>query len=333
MGSIDEGLKALTKFEEIVEKLFGPWCTKKQADADAYADEKKLCTIRNNPDMEIVYVDGKMNARERTPEVLAYRAEQRRITDSIRQETNLENILEITADEVRRAENTSDMPVDDDWITRFFNIAKDVNSKEMQYIWAKILAGEIETPGSFSLKTLDTVKNMNKIDAENFQKILPVIVKDDGDLFIISNNDMLYKYGIDFSCILALDECGLINCRPYLGLNFVVTKNKYERLYTEKFLINVKGENDEEAKITIEIYPLTTIGGELYSILNHTSNIEYLTDLAKEFYEKNKEKVIVSIHKVTSINNSKVDFEDKALRIFSKDTLKGIVRNKVCRVK
>ena len=64
METIGAGAKAATKLGEIVEKVFGPRWTRKQADADAYSDQRKLQTIRENPDMEIVYVNGQINARE-----------------------------------------------------------------------------------------------------------------------------------------------------------------------------------------------------------------------------------------------------------------------------
>ena len=93
METIGAGAKAATKLGEIVEKVFGPRWTRKQADADAYSDQRKLQTIRENPDMEIVYVNGQLNARERTPEALAYRAGQRMLSDAIREENNIENVF------------------------------------------------------------------------------------------------------------------------------------------------------------------------------------------------------------------------------------------------
>ena len=46
METIGAGAKAATKLGEIVEKVFGPRWTRKQADADAYSDQRKLQTIR-----------------------------------------------------------------------------------------------------------------------------------------------------------------------------------------------------------------------------------------------------------------------------------------------
>ena len=52
METAKEGAKALTKFQEIVEKCLNPHWTKKQNDADIEADEKRIKLIRDNPDME-----------------------------------------------------------------------------------------------------------------------------------------------------------------------------------------------------------------------------------------------------------------------------------------
>ena len=43
---------------------------------------------------------------------------------------------------------------DHDWTARFFNDIQDVSSEEMQALWAKVLAGEVEWAGSTSIRTL-----------------------------------------------------------------------------------------------------------------------------------------------------------------------------------
>ena len=43
-----------------------------------------------------------------------------------------------------------------------------ISSEEMQRLWARILSGEVQSPGGTSLRTLDTLRNMSKIDAEMF---------------------------------------------------------------------------------------------------------------------------------------------------------------------
>lgn len=120
METIGSGANALTKLLEIVNKAFSPRWTRKQADADAYADQRKLQTIRDNPDFCIEYTNGIISVRSLSAEELIMRAEQRERVDIIRQESNIERVLINTARELQGHESVSDEPVDDDWIVRFF---------------------------------------------------------------------------------------------------------------------------------------------------------------------------------------------------------------------
>ena len=45
-----------------------------------------------------------------------------------------------------------DREPDHDWTARFFNYIQDVSSEEMRLLWAKVLAGEVEQPGSVSIR-------------------------------------------------------------------------------------------------------------------------------------------------------------------------------------
>lgn len=298
METVGQGAQAATKFGEILEKVFGPRWTRKQADADAYADEKKLQTIRDNPDMDIVYVDGQLNARLSTPEALAYRARQREYTDALRQEKNLEKVLEITDCEISKLQDVSDAPLDDDWVTRFFSIVKDINNEEMQYIWGKILAGEIASPKSFSLRTLDTLRNISVEDARIFQSIIPLILHRNGSCFVVSASELLSKFGIQTEKILALGECGLLNPSAMLSVNFQVAQNNQQIIYNDELVIIVCGCREFPEKVSIGVHALTRVGEELYKILSHTSSEEYVKEVAKHIYEKNRGKAKASVHTI-----------------------------------
>ena len=62
-----------------------------------------------------------------------------------------------------------DQEPDHDWTARFFNYIQDVSSEEMQLLWAKVLAGQIEQPGSISIRTLSILRNMDQASAKLFQ--------------------------------------------------------------------------------------------------------------------------------------------------------------------
>lgn len=317
MEAASEGAKALTKFQEIIEKIFGPQWTKKQADADAYADEKKLQTIRDNPDIEIIYVDGRMHARERTPEVLAYRAEQRQLAEAIRQEQNLENVIEMAANEIALANDNkvSDKSIDDDWIARLFQIAKDVSSEEMQLIWGKILAGEIAQPGSFSLKTLDVIRNLTKEDAEAFQKVMPLVMRDRTKYFITSSSEILSRLNIDYETLLRLDECGLLGINETIYMPQRISADCSSFICSNETAICMMGLDEVEREISFGVYVVTRAGCELYQILTYTANDEYCIAFAKEISKRNKETKI-SVHKINYFDEKIIDYEDSPLKTF-----------------
>ena len=91
---------------------------------------------------------------------------------------NARVVLEGAADELEDKE-VDDHDPDPDWTARFFDYVQDVSSEDMQKIWAKILAGEVESPGRTSLRTLDTLRNMTKIDADLFNGICNFVIRQD----------------------------------------------------------------------------------------------------------------------------------------------------------
>ena len=64
------------------------------------------------------------------------------------------------------AEKIRNLPPD--WAIRVREAAENTSEPYMQSLWAKILGGEAERPGSFSKQTISIVKNMSQKDAQMF---------------------------------------------------------------------------------------------------------------------------------------------------------------------
>lgn len=287
MSAAGEGAKAVSKFEEILQKIYGPKWTRKQADADAYADARKLQTIRDNPDMEIVFANGQMNARARPLEELALRAGQRQLAESIRQEENLENVIEISKKELQSAEQVSEEPIDEDWITRFFEIAKDVRSEDMQFIWGKILAGEIAKPKSFSLRTLETIRNINADEAKLFEKILPFTIGCSGNLFVPKDLLDLTDYKITYGHIIRLDEFGFINSTGATApLSIPANCNRAVIMNTNREVLTVSNLSGSGISSSIPVFPFTQAAIELMNILDRPSNQSFFVQYVKRIHER-----------------------------------------------
>ena len=111
--------------------------------------------------------------------------------------------------------------LDHDWTARFFSDVQDVSSDEMQSIWGKVLAGEVERPGSTSILTLNVLRNLNQATAGIFRKLCSVCVsiRSDGNQFIDvrvsslggnAGQNALQAYGLSFDALNMLNEHGLI---------------------------------------------------------------------------------------------------------------------------
>jgi len=85
-----------------------------------------------------------------------------------------QNILSVVGGAADALENREvpDQEPDHDWTARFFEFAQDVSDDDVRAIWAKILAGEVRSPGSVSLRTLSVLRDMSRSDAELFREAL-----------------------------------------------------------------------------------------------------------------------------------------------------------------
>lgn len=313
------GAEATSKLSELMMRMFGGRFTRKQADADEYSDNKKLQLIRENPDMVITYVDGLMSARQKTSEELIEAAQQRQLLTAIRQENNIAKVVQTTYEELGNETFIPDDDVDIDWITRFFDIVKDVNNEELQLIWSKILAGEIKKPKSFSLRTLDIIRNLSQNDATVFQKILPIVVCSKPTLFISSEKNIMHNHNIYYSDIIHLSECGLLNSNSSLALQPEVSKSKTTCLYNNKHIAIITGISDEQYRISFGMYPLTTAGCELYRILYNEPNEEILLELSEHIAKSNYRKTCIDIHNVNIITDNKINHEHEVLHHYGEN--------------
>jgi len=83
-----------------------------------------------------------------------------------RRQHNIENISLKAVKALPSPDQISGEPVNEDWTTRFFEECADIGDEEMQQLWARILAGEVGQPGSFSPRTLSIVRNLTKPEAQ-----------------------------------------------------------------------------------------------------------------------------------------------------------------------
>lgn len=160
LSNLKDLSKPLTKLVSAISKgigtLYSPFGTVRQAEADARAK-----IIHAEADAQV------QSIQDRAKNRLMYR-------EALRQE-NIERISCIAANEL--PEKVSDDDIDDDWIIQFFDHAQDVCDSDLQTLWARILAGEVTSPGKYSKRTLQFLKTLDKDEAEKFTQLCSVAIQ------------------------------------------------------------------------------------------------------------------------------------------------------------
>ena len=137
-----------------------------------------------------------------------------------KRQANIGSVVRNAAAELGDGE-VQEHEVDHDWTARFFNDVQDVSSEEMQKLWGKVLAGEVERPGSTSIKTLAILKNLDKSVAILFGKLCStcVSIRPDGNSVVDARapslggnaaKNALKDYNLGFGNLNVLNEHGLV---------------------------------------------------------------------------------------------------------------------------
>lgn len=202
-----------------------------------------------------------------------------------RKQENIEQIAAKAIDGLN--ENAQPNDIDKDWIANFFDKCENVSDQDMQSLWARILAGEANNPGSFSKRTINIVSSLDRNEAHQFTTLCRfcwIIVSLTPLIFDI-NSEIYKDQGLTFGLLTHLDSIGLITFNS-LGT--------YERRgLPQKFGVSYYGkiqqiELPEKAngKMTLGSVLLTKIGQELAPICGATP-IDGVIEYVSENWEKN----------------------------------------------
>ena len=137
-----------------------------------------------------------------------------------KRQSNIGAVVSLAAAELEGKE-VEDQEPDHDWTARFFNDIQDVSTEEAQLLYAKVLAGQVERPGSISIRTLSILRNLDQATAGLFRNFcsLCVSISLNGSEFIdarvshldnYGDGNFLRQYGLEYGKLNILNEHGLI---------------------------------------------------------------------------------------------------------------------------
>jgi hypothetical protein len=132
-----------------------------------------------------------------------------------------ENIESITEKAIPLLEGNSDpSKMEDDWVANFFDKCRIISNEEMQSLWGKVLAGEANSPGAYSKRTVNVLSSLDKSDAVLFSQfcgfcwyggaILPLVYD--------VQNEIYANKGVHFNSLTHLASVGLITFHAIAGV-------------------------------------------------------------------------------------------------------------------
>ena len=255
----------IKKVSSAVGGIFEPWQIKRIAKAEAEAGLIKAKA-------EIKVTD------------LHRRAMHRFVEEEANRQENMETITEKAIPQLEDGSDPSKM--EDDWVTNFFDKSRIVSDSDMQNLWASVLAGEANSPGTYSKRTVNFLGDLDKRDAELFSALCsfgwfvgtftPLIF----DVMASIYNDK----GLNFDTLTHMDNIGLIQFSNISG--FVRTnlpKNFTVSYYEEP--LNLTMEKEEGNKLNIGKVLLSQVGIELARVCQAPS-ADGFVDYVKEKWNK-----------------------------------------------
>lgn len=303
--------KAIEKFIDLLRglgwKIYEPLHIKRIADVESY--KRKLETddkiyeiekisefITKNSNLNINHNN---NGTEiSNANILLENTKARLVNQELSRTSNIQNVISKTYDILKDEEDVSDKPVDKDWFTRYFNIVQDISNEDIQNLWAKLLAGEIKQPGSFSYRTLETLKNMTTDEAELFTKVAKFFIFDgQKNCYIFNDHDLLKRYGVIHYYIVTLIDIGLINS----SLNTGIIVNNNLTMLNNNLIFSIY---NNMGMVQIPILTVSKTGNEILKLIDNKCNSDqFFIDSIKIIKNMFGQNVRYTLHKIDYIDD------------------------------
>lgn len=256
----------IEKVSDAVGALYKPHQIKRVAKAESEA--KKIMALA---DIEISDIQ--------------QRAMVRLIQEEGKKQENIENITGQATTQLH--DNAKPENIEDDWIAHFFEKCRNVSDKEMQSMWANILAGEANKPGKFSKRTVELVATLGKDEAHLFTSLCSFTLSgaDHFPIVLDEKNEIYQKKGINFGTLSHLENIGLLKFNNLQGF---VLQQLPQNITLVHFGIPVQFKLQKPENNTFDIghAMLTKSGQELAAICGARPDIQFLKYLVENYKAK-----------------------------------------------
>lgn len=270
--------------------LYEPRRIRKKAEAEAKALE---ITERSKTNAEI-------ERRERLSES-DIRIQNRLMAQGRIRQKNIDDVVDIAANQLKGENEVPKDKVSVDWATRFFNTVQDISEDEMKLIWGKLLAGEVKFPGSYSLRAIELLKNLTSEEALLFTEASKFALRRAHEIIIIQSDNINNDFGLTFDKILTLTDAGLL--KPIIETAITLKASNNPDMFDFTYgNYAVKAIAKSEEQVSTYVYSIA--GSQIYKLIDNPE--VNLDNLRKVLQSISNDNVKFQIYKITKWN----DFND-----------------------
>ncbi|MBR4572303.1 MAG: DUF2806 domain-containing protein [Prevotella sp.] len=165
---------------------------------------------------------------------------------------NLASVAQEAVQQLETETNISDEPVSNDWITFFSDIAEKVSSSELQHILGKILAGEVVSPGKYSIRFVNLIVSLNKQQADYLIKLKRLLF--DRRYILIDLKIIRQAYATLYTCLVGIGIIDDVRCDielkdSYLTAPVIVGNRRLYFTTTKPLSLSIVGLTDDGLKL------------------------------------------------------------------------------------
>jgi hypothetical protein len=191
--------------------------------------------------------------------------------------------------------------VDEDWLNVFEKYAEDASTERMQHLWARVLAGEIRKPKTFSLKTLRFVAELDQEIAHLCEKHFPLICG-------AAIPTLVHLTGSDLAELVQLQDVGLLAGVGGLFNQTVDLSAAGQAIIPNQGrLLMISGNPNQ--KLQFPVAMVTKIGREIASIIHVPFSIESSREIANRL-PKSGLKSIALLTPTPSPGSAKLEMQE-----------------------
>lgn len=243
------------------------------ADAKSYEIDKIGDALRNNKDLPVAFHndDSSLAIDISDGKQLVERSNFRLQYQQAKKEQNIESVIGKAVLELGDKTTNSTEEVDEDWYTRFFETVEDISDEQVQSLWARILAGEVLKPRTYTYRLLSVLRNISKNELDIILKIAPLVC---GDV-ILNEHTSLKSKGITGQDISILGDMGVLKDGG-LQARCIELKSGDVKLFsqTDKFAFVFHNRGKEYINYFIDVFEITETGKKIFELANEKIDMD-----------------------------------------------------------